>query len=75
LTTYLIVTLGLSLIRSPSQQTNNMGQKAAPSTVPITVMEIEEIARKKLPDNVYNYYACGADEQKAMARNSYAFDK
>jgi len=52
-----------------------MSQKPASSTVPITVMEIEEIARKKLPDNVYNYYACGADEQKAMARNAYMFDK
>jgi (S)-2-hydroxy-acid oxidase len=52
-----------------------MSQKAASSTVPITVMEIEEIAKTRLPQNVYDYYACGADEQKAMARNSYMFDR
>jgi (S)-2-hydroxy-acid oxidase len=50
-----------------------MSQKAASSTVPITVLEIEEIAKKRLPQNVYD--ACGADEQKAMARNSYMFDR
>lgn len=52
-----------------------MSQKAASSTVPITVMEIEEIAKTRLPKNVYDYYACGADEQKAMARNAYMFDR
>jgi len=52
-----------------------MSQKAASSTVPITVMEIEEIAKTRLPQNVYDYYACGADEQKAMHRNAYMFDK
>ncbi|KAG9644271.1 S-2-hydroxy-acid oxidase, partial [Aureobasidium melanogenum] len=52
-----------------------MSQKAASSTVPITVTEIEEIAKTRLPKNVYDYYACGADEQKALARNSYMFDR
>ena len=57
-------------------QTSAMSQKAASSTVPITVTEIEQIARTtRLPQNVYDYYACGADEQKAMARNSYMFDR
>lgn len=52
-----------------------MSQKAASSTVPITVTEIEQIAQTRLPKNVYDYYACGADEQKALARNSYMFDR
>lgn len=52
-----------------------MSQKAASSTDPITVTEIEQIAQTRLPKNVYDYYACGADEQKALARNSYMFDR
>ena len=52
-----------------------MSQKAASSTVPITVPEIEEIAKTRLPKNVFDYYVSGADEQKAVARNSYMFDR
>ncbi|KAI5262808.1 FMN-dependent dehydrogenase [Aureobasidium subglaciale] len=52
-----------------------MSQKRASSTVPITVTEIEEIAKTRLPKNVYDYYSCGADEQKALARNLYMFDR
>ncbi|KAL1297509.1 hypothetical protein AAFC00_005027 [Neodothiora populina] len=42
---------------------------------PITVAEIQGIAKHKLPSNVYNYYACGADEEKALARNQAMFDR
>jgi (S)-2-hydroxy-acid oxidase len=42
---------------------------------PITIGEFEDIARSKLPKNVYDYYASGADEQKALERNNTAFDR
>jgi (S)-2-hydroxy-acid oxidase len=42
---------------------------------PITIDEFEQIARSKLPKNVFDYYASGADEQKALKRNQTAFDQ
>ena len=42
---------------------------------PITIDELEAIAKRKLPSNVYNYYACGSDDQKCLKRNRDAFDR
>lgn len=42
---------------------------------PITIGQVEAIARQKLPDNVYNYYSCGADEQTAIERNQADFER
>ena len=42
---------------------------------PLTVSEVEAIARKRLPDQVYDYYACGADDQHALSRNVAAFSE
>ena len=42
---------------------------------PITVDQMEAIARQKLPSNVYNYYSCGADDQTAVKRNRDDFDE
>jgi (S)-2-hydroxy-acid oxidase len=42
---------------------------------PITIGEFEAIAQSKLPGNVYDYYASGADEQKALKRNHSAYDQ
>ena len=42
---------------------------------PITVDQVEAIARQKLPSNVYDYYACGADDQSALERNQCDFDR
>lgn len=42
---------------------------------PITVDQVEAIARSKLPLNVYNYYSCGSDEQIAVERNRTDFDR
>ncbi|KAJ5140280.1 hypothetical protein N7448_003688 [Penicillium atrosanguineum] len=41
---------------------------------PITVDQVEAIARNKLPVNVYNYYSCGSDEQTAVERNRKDYD-
>lgn len=41
---------------------------------PITIDELEAIAKQKLPSNVYNYYSCGSDDQKCLKRNRDAFD-
>lgn len=42
---------------------------------PITISQVEAVARQKLPDNVYDYYSCGADEQTARERNQADFDR
>ncbi|KAJ5754461.1 hypothetical protein N7533_004004 [Penicillium manginii] len=42
---------------------------------PITIDQVEAIARSKLPGNVYNYYSCGADDQTAVERNRTDFDR
>jgi (S)-2-hydroxy-acid oxidase len=42
---------------------------------PITIDELEFIAKQKLPQNVYDYYACGSDDQKCLRRNRDAFDR
>lgn len=42
---------------------------------PITVDQVEAIARDKLPVNVYNYYSCGSDGQAAVERNRTDFDR
>ena len=52
-----------------------MSQSGSAGVVPITVMEIEAIAKTRLPKNVYDYYACGADEEKTVARNRDMFDR
>jgi (S)-2-hydroxy-acid oxidase len=44
-------------------------------TRPITIDELEVIARQTLPQNVYDYYACGADDQKCLKRNRSAYDR
>ena len=42
---------------------------------PITIAEITAIAQRRLPTNVWDYYASGADEQRALKRNEDAFDR
>ncbi|KAL1305505.1 hypothetical protein AAFC00_002377 [Neodothiora populina] len=42
---------------------------------PITISEVASIAQRKLPSNVYDYYACGSDEQQALRRNVREFDR
>ena len=40
---------------------------------PITISEVEQLARRRLPKAVYDYYSCGADDQYALRRNVDAF--
>lgn len=42
---------------------------------PITIDELEAIAKQKLLQNVYDYYASGSDDQKCVRRNRKAFDR
>jgi (S)-2-hydroxy-acid oxidase len=43
---------------------------------PITINELQEIARRKLPKkNFYEYYECGADDQVALGKNRKDFDR
>jgi (S)-2-hydroxy-acid oxidase len=49
------------------------GSGNSPADDPITVQEVEDLARKRLPKAVYDYYACGADDQDALTRNRDAF--
>lgn len=43
-----------------------------PGEDPITIAELEEIAKRKLASATYNYYASGADEQRALRSNAEA---
>ena len=43
--------------------------------IPITVEHVEAIARQRLPKNVLDYYASGADDQTAVKRNRTDFDR
>lgn len=49
------------------------GSGKVPTDDPITVPEVEVLARKRLPKAVYDYYACGADDQDALKRNIDAY--
>jgi hypothetical protein len=51
------------------------GRMASKTPRPITIDELEVIAKESLPQNVYEYYACGSDEQKCLRRNRTAFDR
>lgn len=42
---------------------------------PLTVAEVREIAEKKIEKSAWDYYAPGADEQKALKRNSEALNR
>lgn len=42
---------------------------------PITLDEIEALAKEKLPRHIYDLYASGSDDQRALARNRDAFKR
>lgn len=63
------------LRRSRSLSVSNIVEMSKETPKPITVDELEAIAKKKLPQNVYDYYSCGADDQKCLRRNRDAFDR
>ncbi|KKK13098.1 hypothetical protein P175DRAFT_0560298 [Aspergillus ochraceoroseus IBT 24754] len=42
---------------------------------PITLNEVEALARENLPKHIYEFYASGSDEQNALLRNEKAFDR
>ncbi|CAG9983201.1 unnamed protein product [Clonostachys byssicola] len=42
---------------------------------PLTLDEVEAAARKSLPSKIYDFYASGADGQRAVARNRQAFSR
>jgi len=57
-----------------------LSKQCLPSSAPvsedfITVSEVENLARERLPRAVYDYYACGLDDQYALTRNIDAFSQ
>jgi (S)-2-hydroxy-acid oxidase len=42
---------------------------------PITLDEVEAIAKRRLPSNVYDFYSSGADDQVALRRNREAYNE
>lgn len=42
---------------------------------PITVDEAMQIAKTRLPKNIWDFYICGSDDGNAVKRNSEAFDR
>ncbi|KLJ11131.1 hypothetical protein EMPG_13582 [Blastomyces silverae] len=61
----------LGLKTMPAQESRNGQQKEDP----ITIAELAILAQKKLPKQVWDYYASGADEENALRRNRSAFDR
>ena len=47
----------------------------APADDPITVLEVEVLAQRRSPKAVYDYYACGSDDQDALKRNVDAYNQ
>ncbi|KAJ5697472.1 S-2-hydroxy-acid oxidase [Penicillium malachiteum] len=45
-----------------------------PSNDPITIGQVEFLAQQKLPSQVYDYYASGADDQRVKDSNTADFD-
>ncbi|KAJ5786791.1 uncharacterized protein N7503_012003 [Penicillium pulvis] len=42
---------------------------------PITLQEMQVIARDKLPKHIYDFFASGSDNERALLRNEQAFDR
>lgn len=42
---------------------------------PFSISEIQAAAKDKLPKYVYDFYASGSDDEKALARNRSSFDR
>ncbi|PYI10685.1 S-2-hydroxy-acid oxidase [Aspergillus sclerotiicarbonarius CBS 121057] len=45
------------------------------STAPLTLHEVEQAAKARLPAHIYEFYASGSDQQNALIRNEKAFDR
>ena len=45
------------------------------SSMPLTIAEFEVIAKSRLPEQVWDYYVSGSDEQKSIKRNRRAFER
>lgn len=42
---------------------------------PITISDMREIAKKRLPRQVWDYYTTGADDEQTVRRNEAAFQE
>jgi (S)-2-hydroxy-acid oxidase len=42
---------------------------------PITINDVREIAKKRLPRQVWDYYTTGADDEQTVRRNEAAFQE
>ncbi|CVK91869.1 related to L-lactate dehydrogenase (cytochrome) [Fusarium proliferatum] len=48
---------------------------AMTSSPPLTLYEVELAAKAKLPQHIYEFYASGSDDEKALRRNVDAFNR
>ena len=63
------------MVSSDKARSQEQEEETKSKQDPITVAEIEAIAKQKLPKNVWNYYASGSDDQLALRRNASIFDR
>ncbi|RMY50897.1 hypothetical protein D0863_14745 [Hortaea werneckii] len=42
---------------------------------PVTLTEIEQLAQRHLPRSTYDYYACGADDETVLRRNTLIYSR
>lgn len=50
-------------------------QRSKAKDDPITIEELFSLAQRKLPKQIWDYYASGSDEGYAVRRNNKAYDK
>lgn len=55
-----------------SSQLDAMAMTLSP---PLTLHEVELAAKAKLPQHIYEFYASGSDDEKALRRNIDAFNR
>src|SRR5690554_2803626 len=48
---------------------------ATPSAAPLNLAEYEALARARLPNAVYDYYAGGADDEITLRANRWAYER
>ncbi|EGC37948.1 hypothetical protein DICPUDRAFT_97074 [Dictyostelium purpureum] len=64
------------IINTTIDKSNQFTNKATnPMDAFVTVAEMKEEARKKLPKMVYDYYASGSNDQSTLAENENAFTR
>lgn len=62
-------------ITEPEQTDEVRNMTSGRELEPITISDVREIAKKRLPRQAWDYYRTGADEEHTLRRNEEAFQQ